>query len=985
MKLSIAFLLVLCSSYLYATTYYVTTTADAGNGSLRQAITSANGGPNNTIAFNIPSTDTGFDEQTGVFTIHVSTLLPAIQMINMTIDATTQPGNTNIYGPEICLMGNESLNYGLLIPTYGNVIKGFIINGFKCGVLIYKTAYLSCNNNTVSDCYLGVNYDGSMSAPNEIGIAIYDDATGNTIRDNLISGNTLAGIGIQSSNTNYIYGNRIGCDRNVSFAIPNYYGVAIDSSSNNIVGGTTMQHRNYISGNTYAGVAINSVLSHNNIVKGNFIGVNSSAIAPSDTLSNYYGVAINESSNNIIGGSTTSERNIISGNLEAGVAILGTSATDNIIIGNYIGPNADGTDSIANGNGILLNGANGTIIGNTSAGGGNVISGNHLSGISMAYSGTENNIVKGNLIGTDKTGMNALSNHTGIYLFSNANNNIIGGTGEGERNIISGNYELGISMEAVSGNIVAGNFIGPDISGTGTFFMSGDISIQGNGLYFNSNSTGNSAVGNLISGNRVYGLIYYGNSSDNSCENNFIGVDITGNTALPNATGICVDGAANHNPITGNVLSGNLAYGIFIVTTGTYYNELKGNKIGTNADGTAAVPNQIGLIIGGGAKQNIIGGSLPEHRNIISGNTFEGIEVADITTMYNTISGNYIGTDITGSQAIPNFNGIGFATRPSHNTINNNVISGNENIGVILYEFSDSNTVVSNYIGTMADGVTALGNGFAGVVIENSNHNSIGQVAMGNTIAFNGTAGLVVADENSFGNTFSANLIYSNNSMEIDLFPAGVATNDAGDSDSGANMQMNYPEITQAAYDPVEGIALIEGTIDNTVNGSAGGIRIEVFRSNESNPFQHGGADLYLGSGYANASGEWHVWAPNLTDSDKITATATDTEGNTSEFSLNSDVFVASPEILYRTNEFTIFPNPVNENVWISSDKWGNYPYRFTLTTSDGRLVWTKECLRIDKSIMLELGENVIPSGMYFLSIYKDGIITTTKKIAVIK
>jgi hypothetical protein len=631
MKPIFFFFLAVFVSTIHAATFTVTNTSDSGAGSLRTAITSANAAAGNIVAFNIPTTDPGYNATTGVFTIQVLSLLPAVQNMNITIDGTTQAtsvGNTNPDGPEICIRGNGVLEYGICFPTSGNIVKGISFNGFQCGVLIYRAvSIIACNNNVVDECYFGVNYNGTAADPNDIGVAIYDNATNNTIKNSLLSGNIYAGVGIRKANNNFVEGNIIGCDRNISYRIPNYYGVGIDSSSYTMVGGNTVGKRNYISGNDYAGVAINTNLSQINTIKGNYIGVNAVASSHTDTISNFYGIAINESLSNIIGGSTAADGNLISGNTDAGIAILGLPAVANMIRNNLIGTNVAGNDSIPNGNGILISGAGNNLIGGS--GFGNVISGNRLAGIAIAYYGATNNLIRGNKIGTDITGMFPVSNHTGVYLFSNANNNIVGGTQPGDRNIISANYEMGICMEAADSNQVIGNFIGPDVTGTETFYISGDTMTQGNGLYFNSNAAYNVAEGNIISGNRVYGLIYYGNAPNNVCSMNYIGVDISGNVALPNTTGICVDGGANHSVINQNVLSGNLAYGIFIVTTGTYYNELWGNKIGTNADGTAAVPNQIGLILGGGTKYNIIGGNTPAHRNIISGNVFNGIEVAD--------------------------------------------------------------------------------------------------------------------------------------------------------------------------------------------------------------------------------------------------------------------------------------------------------------------------------------------------------------------
>jgi len=938
------------------------------------------------IVFNIPTTDPNYNSTTGVFTITLASLLPYVSSISVTIDGTSQPGNTNPNGPEICLKSTTNLLFGLCFPLSGGTVKGLIVNGFQLGILITKYLTYPSGSCTVSDCYLGVNYDGTAASPNDIGVACYGGVTGNTIMNNLISGNTTAGVGIRTSNSNIVQGNKIGTDRTGMIRIPNYYGVAIDSSASNTVGGALVSQRNLISGNTYAGVAINTNISHDNIIKGNYIGVNVNAGTTADTISNYYGIAINESYNNVIGGSATGERNIISGNLDGGIAILGLPSTGNSIKGNYIGTNANGTDSIANGNGILLSGANNTIIGGAATGEKNVISGNHLAGISMAYFGTRNNIVKGNFIGTDYTGMFALSNHTGVYIFSHANSNIVGGALAGERNIISANYEMGICMEASDSNVVKGNFIGPDSTGLHAFKFSNDTLMQGNGLYFNSNAAHNIAggnnpgEGNIISGCRVYGLVYYGNSPYNSCIGNYIGVDKTGNHKLPNTTGICVDGGANHNPILNNVLSGNLAYGIFIVTTGTYYNELRGNKIGTNAAGTDTIPNQIGIILGGGTKYNVIGGNTAADRNIISGNYFDGIEVADSSTMYNNIIGNYIGTNTTGNAALPNYNGIGFATRPSKNNIENNLVSGNKFIGIILYEYSDSNTVYSNKVGTAADGLSPLGNGGAGIVIDiKSKYNKIGDAGKGNIVAFNDTAGIVLADINSEFNTLSENLVFNNPKMGIDLFPIGVNPNDAGDVDNGCNGLMNYPVFSDVIFDIGSGITFMTGTLDYTINGGPAGIKIEIFKSDNANIFYHGDAIAYLGSAIVDGSGNWTFNCAGLTSSDKVTATATDLLRNTSEFALNADIVTKIKENSeIAENNVTVFPNPSNNIVWISgvTEKVDLVIFDYT-----GREVYRQkvENAGTDRNIQINIKD--LPNGIYMLNVESENKPVTKLKL----
>lgn len=975
-----------------ANTYTVTNTGDSGAGSLRQAVLDANSnmmGPN-TITFNIPTTDANYNSGTGVYTITLLSLLPVVQALNTAIDATTQPGNTNPEGPEICLRSTSNLMFGICLPLTGGSVKGFILQGFQMGVLITK--YLSYGGNcTVSDCYIGVNYNGSSPAENNIGVAVYGGAN-NIVKNNLISGNITAGVGIRGANTNTIQGNKIGTDRTGMFRIPNYYGVAVDSSWSNLIGGNTPLQFNLISGNTYAGVAINTNISHDNNIKGNYIGSNLNCAARADTIANYYGIAINESYNNIIGGSTAAERNIISGNSESGIAIMGSHAKNNIIKGNYIGTNAAGTDSIPNTNGILLSGSSDNTIGGSTTADRNIISGNTLAGIAMAYTGTRNNSIKGNFIGVDYQGTQILGNYAGIYIKSNANSNIVGGSTAGERNIISGNYEMGIAVEAADSNIIKGNYIGPDVSGTGALRIGNDSMRQANGLLFNSTAKYNIAggynpgEGNVISGNRIYGHDIYGNSSYNSTIGNYIGVDATGNVAMPNATGVCVDGGANHNPFINNVFSGNTAYGIFIVTTGTGYNELRGNIFGLNAAGTDTVPNQSGLLLGGGTKHNIVGGPDDGDRNIISGNRFDGIMIADTTTMYNDIIGNYIGTDISGTIAKPNQIGLAIATKPSKNNVENNVISGNNYIGLIIFEHCDSNKVFGNKIGLASDG-SPLGNGGAGIVISRaSKYNIIGSPGKGNTIANNDTAGVVVIDDNTIYNTISSNIITNNGVMGIDLYPYGVNNNDAGDVDPGSNEKMNYPVIQNLFLYLPTGETTITGNMDYTINGGPEGIRLEFFKSDGGNLFHHGDAIEYLGfTTIEDNTGNWFFRCTGLNSGDLVTATATDLKGNTSEFSSNSSVVVGIQE-LFLNSEYGFFPNPASDNVSINFTTSYAKDITINLYSITGQKIANLANGKYPKgtySLNYNLVKNGVTAGVYFIGVVEDKVLVRTEKLII--
>jgi titin len=434
----------------FSNTYTVINTNDAGAGSLREAIgfTNSNPGPDN-VFFNIPLADAGYSAVTGTWTINVLTLWPMVLGGYTNIDATSQTtnqGNTNLNGPEIAIQGNGILDYSFNLVSPNNTVKGFIINGFNYGLLVYNN---TATGNQINGNYFGTNYDGTTAAAitNQYGIALSGNATTTTVMNNLISGNAMGGIGLTASNSNIFKGNKIGTDRTGMFKVPNNYGIAIDNSSSNTVGG------------------------------------NSSAT-----------------------------RNIISGNISAGIVINGTVSSGNIITGNFIGTNIIGTDSVPNDNGIILAGCNTTTIGGSTSNLRNVISGNYLAGIVMNGTGTRFNTIKGNFIGTTVTGMQHLSNHTGVILKAQSNLNTIGGTLAGERNIISGNIEIGVYIEASDSNVVVNNFLGPDSTGMDAFKI-GDSLVQANGIELNTVAKHNTVGGstsnerNIISGNRVYGLL----------------------------------------------------------------------------------------------------------------------------------------------------------------------------------------------------------------------------------------------------------------------------------------------------------------------------------------------------------------------------------------------------------------------------------------------------------------------------------------------
>jgi titin len=834
--LFLIFLMTLSFS-MHAANYVVTTTADAGAGSLRQAITDANSSPGgDNISFNIPVTDGGYNPSRHVWVLTPATAYPYLIGAYITIDAGTQTlnaGDSNVYGPEIMIDGNGTLANAFILASPACVIKGMIISRCVYGVIFYNS---TCTSGTLSNCYIGTNETGSSAMGNQYGVGISGSATGVVIRDNLISGNTTAGIAVQAASNCTIAGNYIGTDRTGTVALPNDFGVAVDN--------------------------------------GNGI---------------------------LIGGSVVADRNIIGGNNQSGV---------------------------------ILNG-----------------------------SGAYNNTVKGNYIGLGPDGLNRVPNHVGLMLKTGADHNVIGGSTNADRNVISGNDEIGVYIEASDSNRVARNYIGPAADGT-TPVMIADSMFQGNGIELNTVSKYNIIEDNVISGNRVYGFIFYGQVSENTLSFNLIGTDATGLTSMQNATGICVDGASNHNYIYNNLLSGNMSYGIFIVTTGTYYNRVMGNRIGVNIMGTDSLPNDIGLTLGGGARYNIIGGPGTDEANVISGNRYDGIEIADNMTDYNIIRNNLIGTDLSGTYAIPNVNGVALATYPAHNTIKENIISGNSEMGIILYEHADDNNIFGNYIGTNP-GFDSIPNGLSGILIrEGACRNHIGCDTNTNFIHYNGNGGIVISDSNCLQNSMIHNSLYHNAVLPgIDLYPYGCTANDAGDADSGPNGLLNYPIIETAEADSTPANWLVWGSVDIPDADSA---RIDVYAA-APNAWSCGEGSVFLGSTLTFGGNHWSLSGNGIVQSGSIiTATCTDRFGNTSEFC--PDVVMQDLSGIEENDaevSVTIFPNPFAEQIHISAG--GGLIQHIEIHTLTGQEIYSEE--RINRSTFTWNAEPSMAPGVYIISI----------------
>lgn len=319
------------------------------NADVTADITAGGYGVNDTIKFNIPGA--------GVKTINLTDILEIKKAV--TINAYTQgvaAGNTAAFGNPINATllivlkmdpGGDA-RAGLLITGNDSTVKGLVIQGFEFGIVI------NGNNNKVQGCFIGTDDVGNTSAGNGIGVLI-DEGSNNLIGGpnkadrNLISGNTSFGveIGEDDSDHNTLQGNYIGTKATGAAALANGHdGVLITGSSQNVIGGPEAEAPNLISGNGHNGVRITGTNASLNQVVHNRIGTN--GLGTAEVQNGIHGVFITSGASfNIVGGADgTNTRNLISGNKEDGVRILGSTTLFNQVIGNYIGTDHLGATAV---------------------------------------------------------------------------------------------------------------------------------------------------------------------------------------------------------------------------------------------------------------------------------------------------------------------------------------------------------------------------------------------------------------------------------------------------------------------------------------------------------------------------------------------------------------------------------------------------------------------------------------------------------------
>jgi hypothetical protein len=505
-------------------TFLVTNTGNAGPGSFRQAILDANATPGtNEIDFAIGDG--------GAQTIRPQSNLPPVTH-SVIIDGTTQPGFAG--SPLIDVDGGApTFVNGLTILASDSTVQGLAFTDFVNSEESYDTPpnglTISGSRNVVEGNYIGIDLTGTRRMGNTIGVLVEgsDNRIGGTTeaQRNLISGNGL-GVSIVGNN-NDVLGNYIGTDVTGTVAVANGAGVEL-VGSNNLVGGTTAEARNVISGNQSSGIAIQAYgsfteIALSNQVQGNYIGTDvtgNRALGNSNGVA-LYGLSLDQHStggSNLIGGTEPGAGNLISGNRDYGVEIWGNN-DGNLIQGNYIGTDVTGTQAVGNIlNGVYLEGTSNNLIGGTEAGAGNLISGNGWNGILLTvFSGADgSNVVQGNLIGTDVRGTKSLGNGRDGVQIARLNNNTIGGEEAGAGNTIAFNGGDGVRVDQASGNAILGNAVFAN-GGPGIELLHGGNHDQAAPVITSAttDNTGTSVAGTLTrTGNTTFTLEIFSNSAD---------------------------------------------------------------------------------------------------------------------------------------------------------------------------------------------------------------------------------------------------------------------------------------------------------------------------------------------------------------------------------------------------------------------------------------------------------------------------------------
>ncbi|MEM7048398.1 MAG: hypothetical protein AAF604_02015 [Acidobacteriota bacterium] len=840
----------------------VTTTADSGTGSLREAVTCANATPeHDTITFAIPGT--------GPHEIALSTALPTITA-PVTIDGTTQSGNGTVCTTAIPDRPTyqvivSSTGFRLGAGSDGSTIRGLNVRGFS-GRLIHVDGsanhVVACNflgTNETGMSRVGVNGEVRIEAGNNVTVGGADATQGNLIVASPLS--NVAGVRfINGGSGNRLQHNFIGTDKTGTAALPNDFGVVVSSFSGTQEDLAILD--NLISGNAAIGVIVDDV----------------------DGL---------EMKRNLIGTDLTGTQPLANG--DQGIAAGFTRTADGITIG--------GTD-VGDGNTIAFNGAQGVTVGQSSRVAllGNHIFSNTQLGIDLGAGGGTNDA------GDPDTGNNQLQNFpvlTGTPI-------IDGGTLEisyaVDATTTNAAYPLRVEFFMADGDGQEGmTYLGfdaytaSDYAGCGaapctkaaSIALGGDVADGDTVLATATDANGNTSQFSSTT-TAAAGCLTVTTAADTglgslreaiTCANTQAGLD-TITFAIPGAGPHVITLASNLPDIVDPVIIDGAS------------------QPGSEGVCKQAIPDRppYGIVIDGNgvASRGLqlfsnSGGSTIRGLNIRGANT--AISVTGAGASLQSIQCNFIGTDETGLAAAANVLGI-FIGSVANVTVggsdqgDGNLISGNTGDGLALRGVNAlDETIQGNFIGTDKTGLAPLGNGGAGVLLDfQAGTATVGGTGEreGNVIAYNDVG--VLDQSVTVGHTIRGNRIFANTGLGIDLGNDGVTANDADDADTGTNQLQNTPQILSATT--MSGVLEIAYLVDSATANSAYPLTVDLYVADGDG---EEGA-VYVGSktyGTADAQSPVVVTFTNpglVATGDVLVATATDANGNTSEFSASVGV-----------------------------------------------------------------------------------------------
>jgi len=302
-----------------------------------------------------------------------------------------------------------------------------------------------------------------------------------------------------------------------------------------------------------------------------------------------------------------------------GILISGPGATENVVTGCYIGVDHTGSAPLPCAFGVQLEaGATNNVIGGTAPEARNIISGNGWQ-VSISGTGTSGNRILGNYLCSDAAGVKAVSNCKGILITKGASRNSIGADAPGAGNLIAAGGEsmgaIRIDTKGSEGNIIQGNLIGTDKTGTKVIAAGSFGIVLMNDVEQTQIGGTTPRAGNLIAGS-TGAAIQCRFNRNNIVQGNYLGCDITGKTALPNSYGVSIYNAGQ-NTIggkeagAGNVIVGNTKAAIIILSDDAAFpsagNIIQGNFIGVSTDGKTEMLNGAGISLQGNASNNIVG------------------------------------------------------------------------------------------------------------------------------------------------------------------------------------------------------------------------------------------------------------------------------------------------------------------------------------------------------------------------------------------